>query len=257
MAVMKSESDGKHPASHYLVVEDANAPSTWHLRVRDVDGKVDHRLMGAAWAALHEGYRGNKYAGPDKEKALEKLKALYDREGMAEPGEREESAHMEKAAKAIATLDDDWVWVGVSHNAYQDRLRDTFPYRLIEKDWMRQEKAIQEGKLPDFGPCLADHKYAWEIGRATFKAIVPGTRMVMEAGPIASKWATMLEGKVWPMSIGYGYNEDHNHEYTEFMQHERGPMIKKSPANLLTRFKVYKRAAATPDVLAQFSGETP
>lgn len=165
--------------------------------------------------------------------------------------------HFLVAAKAIATLDDDWVWVGVSHNAYRDRLRDTFPYRLIEKDWLRQEKAIQEGRLPDFGPLLADHKYAWEIGRATFKAIVSGTRMVMEAGPIASKWAMMLEGKVWPMSIGYGYKEDESHEYTEFMQHERGPMIKKSPANLLTRFKVYKRAAATPDVLAQFSGETP
>src|SRR5262245_45405506 len=37
-AVTKSEADGNHPASHYLVVEDASKPSTWHLRVKDASG---------------------------------------------------------------------------------------------------------------------------------------------------------------------------------------------------------------------------
>lgn len=50
-------------------------------------GKPDHQLMGAAWAALHEGYRGNKYAGPDKRAALEKLIQLYRREGLPLPGQ--------------------------------------------------------------------------------------------------------------------------------------------------------------------------
>jgi HK97 family phage prohead protease len=84
-AVMKTEGDGQHPASHYLVVEDAEKPSTWHLRVRDADGSVSHRLMGAAWAALHGGYRGNRYQGPGKAEALAKLKRLYEREGMDTP----------------------------------------------------------------------------------------------------------------------------------------------------------------------------
>lgn len=49
------------------------------------NGKPDHRLMGAAWAALHNGYRGKKYSGPNKEEAIKKLKAMYKREGMETP----------------------------------------------------------------------------------------------------------------------------------------------------------------------------
>jgi phage I-like protein len=66
-------------AVRYLV------PEGNHLPVSDEDGKPDHRLMGAAWAALHGGYRGNKYEGPGKEEAIRKLKALYKSEGMEPP----------------------------------------------------------------------------------------------------------------------------------------------------------------------------
>ncbi len=85
-AVTKSEGDaGNCSASCYLVVEDPKQPSTWHLRVKDSDGTPNHTLMGGAWAALHSGYRGNKYEGADKEKALAKLKALYASENMPLP----------------------------------------------------------------------------------------------------------------------------------------------------------------------------
>lgn len=83
----KKESDGEHPSSHYLVVEDAQSPLTWHLRVRNAAGDLDHRLMGAAWAALHGGYRGNTYGGPNKETAIAKLRRLYASEDMPVPGE--------------------------------------------------------------------------------------------------------------------------------------------------------------------------
>ncbi len=55
----------------------------------ETDGKLDHHLMGAAWAALHGGYRGNKYAGPNKAEAITKLKKLYEREKMGLPGSEE------------------------------------------------------------------------------------------------------------------------------------------------------------------------
>lgn len=84
-AVMKTEGDGEHPASHYLVVEDAEKPTTWHLRVRNAAGEVDHRLMGAAWAALHGGYRGNRYEGPESAAAVAKLTRLYASEGLDTP----------------------------------------------------------------------------------------------------------------------------------------------------------------------------
>lgn len=97
-AVTKKEKDGDHPASHYLVVEDPQEPSTWHLRVKGTDGKPDHGLMGAAWAALHGGYRGNKYEGPNKQEAIDKLKALYKSEGMETPSENSSATEAEDAS---------------------------------------------------------------------------------------------------------------------------------------------------------------
>jgi hypothetical protein len=66
-------------------------PDGKHLPYTDEDGKPDHHLMGAAWAALHGGYRGNKYEGADKQKAIERLKAIYKEEKMDTPGDGEHS----------------------------------------------------------------------------------------------------------------------------------------------------------------------
>ena len=58
-----------------------------HLPYTDASGNPNHRLMGAAWAALHGGYRGNKYEGKGKEAALARLKAVYKSEKMDTPEE--------------------------------------------------------------------------------------------------------------------------------------------------------------------------
>ncbi|MCJ7707445.1 MAG: hypothetical protein MUO38_07480 [Anaerolineales bacterium] len=84
-AVTRTEADGDHPAGHYLVVEDPETVTTWHLRVRAVNGDPDHRLMGAAWAALHGGFRGNRYEGPGKTEAIAKLTRMYAAEEMDVP----------------------------------------------------------------------------------------------------------------------------------------------------------------------------
>jgi len=81
----QEEAASKNPGD-YLVVEDKSKPTTWHLQVK-VNGKPSHSHMGAAWAALHGGYRGNKYEGPKKAAAISKLKALYKSEGMPTPKE--------------------------------------------------------------------------------------------------------------------------------------------------------------------------
>jgi hypothetical protein len=69
-----------------------------HLPYTKEDGKPDHGLMGAAHAALTspKGFRGRKYEGPDKSKALAKLKKIYKEEKMELPSE--------KAAKALNRL---------------------------------------------------------------------------------------------------------------------------------------------------------
>jgi len=91
--LLKGLADGEKAGkpSDYLVVEDEEKPTTWHLQVMK-NGKVDHGLMGAAWAALHEGYRGNKYEGPKKGAAIKKLTALYESEDMTVPGKKDLTA---------------------------------------------------------------------------------------------------------------------------------------------------------------------
>lgn len=127
-AVTRSEADGQHPASHYLVVEDPEKPSTWHLRVRDAQGNLDHRLMGAAWAALHGGYRGNRYEGPGKQEAIRKLTRLYEQEGLDVPkadwdGEVKYGArHTGKEYEQIQQLHDIAVGLGAkcAHEAQEE-----------------------------------------------------------------------------------------------------------------------------------------
>lgn len=68
-----------YPAGDFLVVENPDKPSTWHLQVRR-NGRPVPRLMGAAHAALTVGYRGNRYQGPNKQAALAQLRRLYQQE---------------------------------------------------------------------------------------------------------------------------------------------------------------------------------
>jgi DNA-binding XRE family transcriptional regulator len=86
-AATKTVGDEKFPAGDFLVVEDPEKPTTWHLQVRR-NGEVDRSLMGNAWAALHKGFRGNKYEGPDKEGALSRLTKMYKDEDAPLPTEK-------------------------------------------------------------------------------------------------------------------------------------------------------------------------
>jgi len=85
-AKMKTIGGVRYPASDFLVVEEPQAASTWHLQVKK-NGKPDHQLMGAAHAALlsPQGFRGKKYAGPNKRQAIAALKQLYAEEEMEWP----------------------------------------------------------------------------------------------------------------------------------------------------------------------------
>lgn len=94
-----------HDTGDFLVATDKEKPSTWHLPVM-VKGKPDHRLMGAAWAALHGGYRGQKYAGPEKAQAISKLKSLYKQEGMEVPMGESQKETTQTIAEMFMSLGD-------------------------------------------------------------------------------------------------------------------------------------------------------
>lgn len=67
----------------FLVIE---ADGTTHLPTTR-NGKVDHDLCGAAWAALFSpsGHRGKPYEGPHKEDAQRKLRKIYEEQGWDMP----------------------------------------------------------------------------------------------------------------------------------------------------------------------------
>lgn len=81
-ATTRSEGDGQHPASHYLVVEDPEKPTTWHLRVRNASGELDHQ-------------------GPNKQEAIAKLTRLYEQEGMTMPGKANDDLDEGKAGRVL------------------------------------------------------------------------------------------------------------------------------------------------------------
>lgn len=109
----------------YLVVErQPGKQPVYHLPVKS-GGKPNHRLMGGAWAALHGGYRGQKYQGPDKAGALKRLMALYHSEKMPLPDsskEREERLAQDVSADPVAEA----LW--------QKYYSDAVPVRIVEND---------------------------------------------------------------------------------------------------------------------------
>lgn len=100
--ITKTVGGKKYPAGDWLVVEDANSPSTWHLQVKR-NGTPDHGLMGNAYAALFKTFRGNSYDGPNKQQAITKLKALYKAEKMEWPGDTKEAIYFEAAINPVQT----------------------------------------------------------------------------------------------------------------------------------------------------------
>lgn len=139
------------PASSYLVIEDPEKVTTWHLPVKDASGKPDHNLMGAAWAALTApgGHRGNKYEGPNKQEAIGKLRKLYASENMAVPGES-------KGFSVYKQADGSYRWVLISSSAFKDRDGETITRKALEEDVDRCDKA------GNYGPLRWWHMGGWE-----------------------------------------------------------------------------------------------
>lgn len=136
------------PASAFLVIEDPETISTWHLPVKDANGKPDHRLMGAAWAALHGGFRGSKYEGPKKTDAIAKLKKLYDQEGMTLPSE--------KSFVVFKQADGLYRWVTLSSSSFMDRDGETIHAKALAEDVDRCDS------VKSYGPLRWWHLGTWE-----------------------------------------------------------------------------------------------
>jgi hypothetical protein len=199
---MKAEQDGQHPAGHYLVAEDPESPSTWHLRYKDADGSVNPRLLGAAWAALHGGYRGNKYEGPKKAEALAKLRELYKREGMATPSEKSFTVYKSSAG--------DWRWLSISNWAVVDKEAEVVSEQAYKDAIAHAQKSAQWGELDlvhvdgtDVGDC--DMMFVLKSGEEPAKLGAGGTWHDNEKATRVRK-ALQAKPDYWGMSVKFRFN---------------------------------------------------
>lgn len=189
----------------YLVVEDRTKPSTWHLPVKK-NGTPNHRLMGAAWAALHGGYRGNKYEGPQKSTALAKLKRLYASEGMDVPTEKAWASFTLPVHGGMALVADGpgselisfpvpsftvykdasgtHRWIARSTTAYRDRDKEILPIAVLDLDSQRMTATKQYGPLrwwhvgrPDALNPAAPWGAGLDIGTCDFSMQIGRTRV--------------------------------------------------------------------------------
>lgn len=178
----------------YLVVEDRTKPSTWHLQVRK-NGTPDHRLMGGAWAALHGGYRGNKYAGPQKTEALAKLRALYASEKMDVPTEKAAALVADGPGPELCiphapsfTVYKDHTgaprWLARTTTAYRDRDREILEEAGLDQDSQRMTTTKQYGPLrwwhvgrPDALDPTAPWGPGLDIGACDFSMQIGRTRV--------------------------------------------------------------------------------
>ena len=128
-------------AVKHLVVEKDGAS---HLPYTDEDGTPSHRLMGKAWAALH----GKKYAGPGKEAAIEKLKAVYAKEGLDTPDEKAKKAVTGLVEKAAAKQGLEKGLYDVSRFAdLMQSLTYLYESSLYERDYEGDDSPVPEELL--------------------------------------------------------------------------------------------------------------
>lgn len=139
---MKTVGGTKYPSSDFLVVEDSQSPSTWHLQVKK-HGTPDHNLMGAAKAALTSagGHRGNPYQGPGKVQAIAKLKRLYASEDMEWTKEIGNPFMVWKDTET-----DEWRWLAIYSNKWRDQ--DNPPEILASEAHKDFVKAVDAGDWP-------------------------------------------------------------------------------------------------------------
>lgn len=188
----KAHNGQRLSADAFLVVGDPDAPSTWHLPVRDAGGNPDRRLMGAALAALKRMYAElDKTTKPDVSpgpsiKAPDVYEALKKR-GMSKASAAAISnamaARRKKGARVPSLLvfkdkRGDWRWVTISSTAFRDRDGEIVSTKALADDCARADK---DG---DYGVLRFWHMPGVDLGDCDFNAL--RGRVLIESGTFRS-----------------------------------------------------------------------
>jgi hypothetical protein len=233
-------------AGDYLVVEDPAKSSTWHLQVKR-NGTPDHGLMGSAWAALHSGFRGNTYQGPQKQQALAKLKKLYASEGMDVPSEKSTSTF---AVFKDATGADRWL--SVTTTAYQDRDREWISRKAIAGAVAQGDASGQRGPLRFW------HVPGLDLGTCDYQATAQDGRFLIESGTFKSAVAARIgrnaAEKGYQMSPGFVHpaHEPHGGVFDHITIFERSIVPAGRASNPFTRLMVKGARMLTDEKKKEF-----
>jgi hypothetical protein len=240
----------------YLVVEDRAKPSTWHLQVKR-NGRPDHGLMGSAWAALHGGFRGNTYAGPNKTDALAKLKRLYAAEKMELPAEKSFVVFKDHAGQPR--------WIARTTTAYRDRDGEIISEAALDADSQRMMATKQFGPLrywhigqPDPASLDAPWGPGLDIGDCDYSVVIGRTRIesgTFRSAHIAEKMARAADRH--EMSPGFLYTPeqpDQDGVFSAIRTFERSPVPRRyaRASNLFTGFAVKEHTMELAEMERRF-----
>lgn len=244
------KSENTLPADDFALTDERKFPVIMPSDVKD---------SISAW----DGYKGETSLGEFKRKLI----ALCERKGKEFTDELPASWKDEKATRTIIetllvvglkalydTNQSDLVWVGVSHNAWQDRQDDIIPLRLIENDISVQKSLITKGKWDQFGYGLwVDHTQPG-AGDCTMREVIVGGRSCLEMGNLKPEFKSMHNAQ---MSIGYYYGMK-GEAYDWVLVYERSALKATKAVNGRTFFHVKRRAmvqdAAVKAIVDEFLG---
>ena len=234
VATLKAKGDGK---SGYLVSDNGKGEPALPTKK---DGALSRSLCGAAWAALHGGYRGNKYEGEGKAEAIKKLTGIYKRNGWDLPKEKESTFFIDKDSAG------NYRWVGFSTNAFEDTDKEIVSLAALEEDTDRMNETGNYGPLRWWHVGLPDvvKKEAGagiDIGTCDFSAL--HGKILIESGIIPDEEiALALKEGDWQMSRSFFHNTstdpDANGVYQHIYGFERSVLPRGRAANTLTAFVV-------------------
>lgn len=240
---MKTVDGKKYPASDFLVAEDPDSPSTWHLQIKR-NGKPDRGLAGAAWAALFSpgGHRGNKYAGPGKEAAGKKLRALYKAEDWELPGDDKEAGLM-----LWKEADGTMRWLARYSNNRRDQ--DRPPEIISAQSHRRFDDLLSKGQAP-YPELWLWHRPEWRWGVATWHAYDDSGFAV--AGGVVDKGKEFVAEHLMALDpalvrVSHGMptssivrDTDDESVIVEHLTREISPLPAWAAANQLTGFSILK-----------------
>lgn len=247
------ESSGEKPGNEghggYLVTDKDGKK---HLPT-EKNGKRDHGLMGAAWASLHSGYRGNKYEGEGKSEAIAKLKKMYEAENLPLPSES-------KDADFVITKDANgkYRWTMITSSSFEDRDGEVISQQAHEKDVARMNVQKEFGDLgwrhvgepSDKNP--APELPMISIGVCDFSSMHGETRI--ESGTFVNE--TIPEklsshSKELSSSLTFYGDPDSNGVYQDIFTKRRNVTFKENAANLLATFGVQKETRMENQAIEQ------